>query len=150
MRTIRYTVPAALAAALLASLAACGSSPGTSGPTAPVRPSSSSPAPSLTALRSWWASVQGGVTRLADDLSTGDSSAAALAADRRDIAALQADPGFPSGNPAAASAWTTALADYASAVAALQQGESGTAGTLFDQGTAALDTVLASITSASN
>jgi hypothetical protein len=147
MRTVRSTLAAAAAAAVLtAALAACGSTPATDGPTAPVRPSSSSPAPSLTALRSWWASVRGDVSRLADDLSTGDSSPAALAADRRDVAALQADPGFPSGDPAAASAWTTALADYASAVAALQEGSSGTAGTLFDLGTAALDTVLASIT----
>jgi hypothetical protein len=136
-------------AALAALLTACSATAGPSPRPAPAQPSSSSPAPGTGALRSWWTSVQGDVSRLADDLSTGDSSPAALTALQNDVAALQADPGFPSGSPAGASAWHTALADFASAVSALQEGSTDTADTLFSQGTTALDTVLASFPGAS-
>jgi hypothetical protein len=136
-------------AALTALLAACSAAPGTGQPLAPVRPASNSPAPQLAALRSWWTSVQGDVSRLADDLSTGDASPAALTVLQHDVATLQADPPIPDSDPAGASAWHTALADYASAVAALQEGSDDTADTLFGQGTTALNTVLASFTGAS-
>ena len=137
------------ATALAAALAACSAAPGTTGPATPVQPSSSSPAPALTALRTWWTVVQPDMVTLEDVLAAGDVSAAALAQDQNDIAALQADPGFPSGSPAGASAWHTALADFASAVSALQEGSTDTADTLFSQGTTALDTVLASFPGAS-
>jgi len=149
MRIPRHTPAAVAAAALTAALAACGSTPGTTGPAAPVRPSQAAPGAALTALDSWWTSVGPDVARLTDDLASGGSSPAALAVDQNDVAALQADPGFPTGSPAGASAWHTALADFASAVSALQEGSTDTADALFQQGTTALNTVLASITDGS-
>lgn len=136
-------------AALAALLAACSTPAGPSPRPATAQPSVASPKPALTALHSWWSTVQPDVSRLADDLSSGSTAPAALTTLQNDVAALQADPGFPSGSPAGASAWHTALADFASAVSALQEGSTDTADTLFSQGTTALDTVLASFSGAS-
>jgi hypothetical protein len=149
MRT--RSIPVVVTAALLtAVLAACGT-----GAHAPaVRPAAaataSATALSVPALRSWWTAVQPDVVKLADDLATGGTDPAAVTAYQADVSALQADPGFPSGDPGAADAWRTALADYASALADLQRGDSVDALALLDSGTAAVNRVMQDITDLGN